>query len=135
MTSTPLPATAAEQYAARIDAVLAQRARLRGSAEAETWTDGAPLDAFRADPHRPLDPSLELIAAYLEPDDVLIDVGGGAGRISLPLALRCREVINVDSSPVMLRACTDSARDAGITNARAVAAEWPDLPQIGRAHV
>lgn len=133
MTSpTTPPSTAADQYSARIDAVIKQRARLRGSAEAESWSEGPALDAFRADPHRPLDPGLEFIATYLEPADVLIDVGGGAGRIALPLALRCREVINVDSSPVMLRAYTDSARDAGIINARAVAAHWPDLPRAAQ---
>jgi hypothetical protein len=53
---------------------------------------------FRYDPHRSLDASLDLIASYVEPQDVLIDVGGGAGRICLPMALRCREGIVVDVS-------------------------------------
>lgn len=126
--TTTLPPTAAETYAARIDAVIAQRTRLRGDAQAEEWSEGPALDAFRAAPNRPLDASLELIASYLEPDDVLVDVGGGAGRIALALAARCRQVVNVDASPVMLRAFTDSAREAGITNARTVAAHWPDVP-------
>jgi SAM-dependent methyltransferase len=32
---------------------------------------------------------------------VVVDVGGGAGRYSLPLASRCREVVNVDPSAAM----------------------------------
>jgi hypothetical protein len=37
-------------------------------------SDGTPIDSFRANPHRRLDPALELIASYVSGDDVLIDV-------------------------------------------------------------
>ena len=60
----------------------------------------------------------------LEPDDVIVDVGGGAGRIDLPLALRCREVINVDPSAAMLAAFAANAKQAGIANCRAIQADW-----------
>ncbi len=38
---------------------------------------------------------MEAITSYVQPEDTVIDVGGGAGRVSLPLALCCQEVINV----------------------------------------
>ena len=69
---------------------------------------------FRADPHRTLDAHLAVLASYIRPEDVLLDVGGGAGRIALPLALRCREVITVDASPGMGVEFAAAAAEAGI---------------------
>src|SRR6266850_7323 len=107
--------TAAETYAACIAAVRAQRARLHGAQPQDPW--GGPVARrFRYDPHRELDANLAVLASYTRPEDVLIDVGGGAGRVSLPLALRCREVLTVDASPGMAA--------AGISNARFVPANW-----------
>src|SRR5215471_8150261 len=95
--------SAADRYAARVDAVLAQRKRLRGTQPPGDKRAACPADhpLVKADPIRPLDPNLAVIASYIEADDVIIDVGGGAGRMSLPLALRCREVINVEPSATM----------------------------------
>jgi hypothetical protein len=99
----------------------AQDARIRGTDE-DFWTPIA--SRFRADPKRELDPFLENLASYLRPEDVLVDVGGGAGRNSLPMASRCREVVNVEPSAGMVKEFEESARDAGITNARAIPAGW-----------
>src|SRR6476620_11370049 len=90
--------TAAEAYAARVDAVVAQRTRLRGPQPPGDLFAGLPPDhpLLTADPRRTPEGNLEVIASYVEPDDVIVDVGGGAGRFSLPLALRCHEVVNVD---------------------------------------
>src|SRR3954467_730815 len=121
--------TAAETYAARVDAVLAQRTRLRGPQPPGDLFGGLSPDhpLLRTDPRRPLEPNLEIIAGYVQPDDVIIDVGGGAGRLSLPLALRCREVINVDPSATMLGGFAANAERAGITNARAIQADWLEV--------
>ena len=50
--------TAAETYAARIDAVRAQRARLHGAPPPDDPWGGPIAQRFRADPHRPLDANL-----------------------------------------------------------------------------
>src|SRR2546428_6922932 len=116
--------TAAETYAARIDAVHAQRARLHGTPPpGDPWA-GPVARRFRADPPRPLDASLAVLASYTRAEDVLLDVGGGAGRVAVPLALRCREVITVDASPGMGAEFTAAAAEAGIANARFVHANW-----------
>ena len=117
---------AADRYAARIDAVLAQRTRLRGPQPPGDLFAGLPGDhpLIKADPLRPLDPNLEIIASYTEPDDVIVDAGGGAGRVSLPLALRCREVINVEPSAAMAAGFSANAAQAGISNARVIAGDW-----------
>ena len=119
--------SAAEAYASRVDAVIAQRTRLRGPQPPGDLVAGLPANhpLLASDARRPLEPSLATLAAYVEPQDVIIDVGGGAGRLSLPLALRCREVVNVDPSATMLAAFEANARRAGIRNVRAVQAAWP----------
>src|SRR5947209_1424589 len=116
--------TAAETYAARIDAVRAQRARLHGAPPPDDPWGGPVARRFRYDPHRPLDANLAALASYLRPEDVLLDVGGGAGRVALPLALRCREVITVDASSGMGTEFTAAAAAAGISNARFVHTNW-----------
>src|SRR5437763_1508093 len=112
--------SAAETYAARVDAVITQRTRLRGPQPAGdlfgTLPPNHPL--LNVDARRALNPNQEIIASYVEPDDVIVDVGGGAGRYSLPLALRCREVVNVDPSAGMLAAFMSNARQGGIRHAR-----------------
>src|SRR6516225_8751829 len=121
--------SAADRYAARVDAVLAQRTRLRGPQPPGDPRVSCPADhpLVKADPLRPLGPNLTVIASYIDADDVIIDVGGGAGRISLPLALRCREVINVEPSATMAMGFRRNAAGAGITNTRIIEGEWPDV--------
>ena len=116
--------TAVETYAALIDAVSAQHRRIHGQPPREDRFGGPVAQRFRADPHRSLDANLQVVASYVQPEDVFVDVGGGAGRVGLPLALRCRQVINVDSSPGMLAEFEACTADAGITNARSVLADW-----------
>lgn len=97
-----------------------QRRRLSGPAD--RWGESA--TSFRQDPRREMEPNLQVIASYVGAGDVLIDVGGGAGRYGLPLALHCREVINVEPSPAMAKEFDASALEAGIKNVRQVRADW-----------
>lgn len=119
--------TAEATYAARVEAVLAQRTRLRGPQPPGDLFAALPPDhpLLVSDPRRTLEPNLAAIASYVQPDDVIVDVGGGAGRLSLPLALRCRELINVDASGAMGAGFAATARRAGIANARFLQDTWP----------
>lgn len=116
--------TAAETYTAMVDAANAQRLRLHGTEAPGARWDREVARRFQYDPHRNLDASLDIIASYLEPEDVLIDVGGGAGRVCLPLARRCQEGIVVDVSEAMEAAFHACAAAAGITNVRFIRADW-----------
>ncbi len=121
---------AAERFAAYIDGVEGQERRLFGSLpQGDIWT-GRLARLFRFEPHRQLAPNLKAVAEYLKPQDVFLEVGGGAGRVGLPMALCCREVVNVDRSPGMGAEFTGSASEAGIANARLVQSDWLDVEGI-----
>jgi len=125
--------TAAEHYAARVAAVLAQRARLRRAEPSGDLFGGLEPDhpLLKADPRRPLDANLNTLADLIEPSDAIVDVGGGAGRMSLPLALRCHSVTNVDPSASMGAAFLANAKGASISNVDLVQSDWlaADAPQ------
>ena len=121
--------SAADHYAAMLDAVDEQQLRLFGPRPADIWT-GQSAAQFRFDPRRELDPNLAALASYVQPGDVVVDVGGGAGRVSLPLALRCREVLTVEPSEGMAAEYEASRQEAGIANARRVPSGWMDATDV-----
>jgi hypothetical protein len=110
-----------------VAANVAQRERLSGPEE-DAWAGRA--SNFQADPKRPLDTLLTKIASYVQADDTLLDVGGGAGRLSLPLASRCREIVVVDPSAAMRSGFETIIKSSGISNARFIEADWLDAPGV-----
>ena len=114
---------AIEDYAGLVEAVDSQRERLQGLLGPDIW--GGPVaKRFRGDPKRQMDDNFRILASFVRPDDVFVDVGGGAGRLSLPMALRCRQAINVDPSPGMGQEFQESMAEAGIANASFVLSDW-----------
>ena len=110
-----------------VAANVAQHDRL-AEREEDIWAGRAA--AFQADPRRPLDTLLSKIASYVQPGDTLIDVGGGAGRLSLPLASHCREVVVVDPSPAMGEGFHEIVEAARISNARFALGGWLETEGI-----
>lgn len=116
---------AIEDYASLIDAVDSQKDRLHGPSGEDVW-GGVNAKRFRHDPNRQMEDNFEIVAEFVKPDDVFVDAGGGAGRIGLPMALRCQEVINVEPSAGMCQEFMESAEEAGIKNSSNVHANWLD---------
>lgn len=111
-------------WGARVRAHHEQTARVRETPEGGDFY--APVSRlFIADPRRTDDEVLGHLLALARPEDTWLDIGAGAGRYALPLALHVREVIALDPSPGMLAALREQAGDHGIANVTAVEDRWP----------
>jgi molybdenum cofactor cytidylyltransferase len=115
---------AAAAWAARVRADHEQVDRLREVPDAPDFY--APVSSlFRADPHRVDDPQLAALLALARPEETWLDIGAGAGRFALPLALAVREIIALDPSAGMLEALRVGMSEHRIANIRIVEARWP----------
>ena len=111
-------------WAERVRANRDQAERLR---ESTTGDHYAPISGlFVADPRRTGEPTLEMLLAMAGPDETWLDIGAGAGRYALPLAMRVRQVIAVEPSPGMRRAMRAGIDEHGLENVRVIAGAWPE---------
>lgn len=117
-------ADSAATWAALVLANREQSERVR-----ETSRDGdfyAPVSTFFvADPRRTGDPTCAVIRSLVQPGETWLDIGAGAGRFALPLALLAGEVVAVEPSPAMLDALREGMTAHAIENVRPVEARWP----------
>lgn len=133
MTTAGRPATPhrlEDAWAARVRANREQAERLR---EVPVGDFYAPVSGvFVADPRRTGEPALDVLGTLARPDETWLDIGAGAGRYALPLALRARGVIAVEPSPGMRQALRTGLAEHGIGNVRIIAGAWPDaVEQLG----
>ena len=131
--STPRGATPSkleEAWADRVRANRVQAERLREDTPADFYSPVTSL--FVADPRRSGEPALDALLAMARPEETWLDIGAGAGRYALPLALKVSEVIAVEPSGSMRRALRTGLDEHGIHNVRVVAGAWPDaLEELG----
>jgi CTP:molybdopterin cytidylyltransferase MocA/ubiquinone/menaquinone biosynthesis C-methylase UbiE len=84
---------------------------------------------FRADPRRTDEPVLDALLRLVEPGETWIDIGAGAGRYALPIALALApsggRVIALDASPGMLDALLELQSEHGVTDVEVVETRWP----------
>jgi SAM-dependent methyltransferase len=122
--------TAEAAWALRVRTHHEQTARLRETPEGGDFY--APVSRlFIADPRRTDDEVLDHLLPLALPADTWLDIGAGAGRYALPLALRTREVVALDPSAAMLAALREQAAEHGIANVRTIEARWPADPSAG----
>lgn len=82
--------------------------------------------AEKGDHYLRAEESAVLRALELEPDSTVIDAGCGAGRFTLLLAPRCRQVRAVDLSPVAVETTLERARERGLSNVTGSACDLAD---------
>lgn len=108
------------------DRVRANREQAERVRETEAGDFYAPVSSlFVADPRRTDEPVLDVLSALAEADATWLDIGAGAGRYALPLALRVKQVIAVEPSAGMRRALHAGIDEHGIANVRVVPGRWP----------
>lgn len=119
-------ATAAQLEAAWAERVRANRDQVDRVREVPDRDFYAPVSSlFVADARRRGEEALDALLALAEPGDRWLDIGAGAGRYALPLALHVAEVTAVEPSASMRNALRTGAAEHGVTNLRIVPGAWP----------
>src|SRR6266850_5483976 len=72
------------------------------------------------------DVEVNRLVREVTPAMTVLDVGGGAGRFALPLALRCQHVTVIEPSPSMGESLRQIAVEARIGNVILVAKRWDE---------
>jgi SAM-dependent methyltransferase len=130
-------ATAAELETTWAERVRANRDQVDLVREVPDRDFYAPVSSlFVADPRRTGEEALEALLRLARPDERWLDIGAGAGRYALPLALRVAEVIAVEPSASMRNALRAGKSEHGLENLTLVGAAWPDaLAELGEPPV
>lgn len=119
--------TALEAWVARVGAHHEQSLRIQQQAAWAPDEGGRYVASmFVGDPRRTGDPVLNRLLRAVSPATTVLDVGGGAGRYALPLALACKGVIVVEPDPGMVRALREQMAAHRIENITIVEATWQD---------
>jgi SAM-dependent methyltransferase len=119
--------SAIQVWQQRVAAHHAQSQKIRaalGIAEVDRWEVVSPL--FKANPRRTDDVEVNRLVREVSPSTTVLDVGGGAGRFALPLALRCQHVMVVEPSPSMGESLRQIAAEARINNVSLMAKRWEE---------
>lgn len=85
---------------------------------------------FRSDPFRTDDHVVNRLLLEVSENTSLLDVGGGAGRLALPLSLKAKHVTVLDSSDSMLQELNDSLSEFNIKNICPIKSTWEEA-QVG----
>ena len=127
--------TVIDAWRERMDAYNRYMAELRGDDHGHGHGHGSgpqrftytnrPLDAYRTD-----DPVVNALFAIPGTDAEVLDVGGGSGRLALPLATRAKQVTVVEPSEDSVELLNTRASEAGITNITVINEAWEDLHEL-----
>jgi SAM-dependent methyltransferase len=112
------------EWARRVRANNEQAERFREAPERPDFY--APVAAsFKADPRRTNEPALDVLRSMVQPGETWLDIGAGAGRYALPIALAGAKVIALDPSKGMLAGLKEAATEFQVEGVTAIEARWP----------
>jgi SAM-dependent methyltransferase len=128
----PARTTTENSWADRVRANREQVDRVREVADGPDFY--APVTSlFRADPRRTDEPILDVLRGVVQPGETWFDIGAGAGRYALPIALLAGEVIALDPSTGMLEALREQMVEYGVPNVRPIEGRWPPNAELAAA--
>ena len=73
------------------------------------------------------DSTLSFLRTHLSPDSSVLDLGGGAGRLSIPLAQKNHAVTIVDSSKAMIMSADKHYKYLGLKNVSTYHSPWEEF--------
>lgn len=121
------------EWADRVRGNREQAERLREGGESSDFY--APVAAtFKADPRRQGEPELDYLRSLVRPGERWLDIGAGAGRYALPLALQGARVTALDPSPGMLATLREACTEFAVEGIEVVHDRWPS-PAVARHDV
>ena len=117
-------ASAIEAWRSRVEKHHAQSESVMDESlrQGDFWRKLAPM--FRVDPYRTDDAILNILLEMVTEDTSVLDVGGGAGRFAIPLAIRCGRATVVDPSPSMLEQLDEAVAEIEGVSVSGVHADW-----------
>ena len=119
--------TAIEYWKDQIETHHAQSLRKQDEV---SWPSGdmwqALIDRFKANPLRTDDPVVNRLKREVTLTTTVLDVGGGAGKYALPLALQTSHITVVEPSSAMAEGLRASAGEAGVKNLSVVQDPWEE---------
>ncbi len=81
------------------------------------------------------DPLMQFMLARLQADDIVLDIGAGIGRWSIPMAKVCKKVTALDALPGMLESLRENAAAEKLTNINPVVGDWATADVEPHDHV
>jgi 2-polyprenyl-3-methyl-5-hydroxy-6-metoxy-1,4-benzoquinol methylase len=101
-----------------------QKIRAARGITGDRWEAASPF--FKANPRRTDDVEVNRLLQQINPSATVFDIGGGAGRFALPLALQCQHVTVIEPSPSMPESLRQITMEADIDNVTIVAKRWEE---------
>ncbi len=81
------------------------------------------------------DPTLSFLQTHLTPKSSVLDLGGGAGRLSIPLAQKNHIITIVDSSLAMINAADSHVKYLNLNNVTTFHSQWENFPNNKYDHI
>lgn len=120
----PDPETLGREWREIVEAEYEQVERLREWRDTDFYRPIA--SHFTDDPYRSGDDILDTLRSFGDEDTVWLDIGAGAGRYALPLAVSGKQVIAVDPSEGMQEALRSEIERYGLENIEQRGLRWPE---------
>ena len=113
------------RYRQLVQNVALQKVKL-GLPEMNSIQWGQVSPDYRFDPFREPGAVLNTLKDYILTSDEVLEIGGGAGRTVLPIALHCNNVTSVEPSPGMCKEFRDLKKTSEIKNAHVIQSTWEE---------